>query len=166
MKISAKKKAITAAVRMSEDDLRLALEEALDSDECEEIVNAAYGYSDYFTDACFMDMNEFFAVHLDNMEPLDAVKEFWDGDDLDGDDHANPYKDYARYDSNGNVETTDYPGDVYYNDLLDDIIDYIVENYDSRYDEFPDDIQELIDQYTDYLENEDSEEDEDSSEEE
>ena len=46
IKIISKKKIITAAVKLSEEDLRLALEETLTSDDCEEIVSLGYSYDE------------------------------------------------------------------------------------------------------------------------
>ena len=151
MKITSKKKAITATIKLSEEDLRLAIEDTLDSDDCEEIVSLGYSYDDNFQDEWFMGIEEFCDVFLSNETPLEVAQAFWNGTDLDEhENHANPESDYARYDRHGTIETTDYPGDIYYDELLDEIIDYIIEYRDTRYDDFPTEIQELLDQYEEY----------------
>lgn len=154
----APKKKITASVNMDEDGLRELLEDALDSDICEEIVSLAYGYDDYFADIYFTDISEFIDIYMSNDDPLDVVMAFYDGQDYDdNEDHANPNRDYARYDSRGTVETTNYPGDVYLDESSDEIIDYIMEHLDN--DDFPDEIQEIVDQYNELNSEDDEDED-------
>jgi hypothetical protein len=77
---------------------------------------------------------------------------FFNGEDLDSHGAANPNRDYFRYNKDGNIESTDDPGAIYYDTIFDNIVDYIMDNLETV--EFPDDIQNLI---NDYLENEDKE---------
>ena len=156
-----KHRKITAAVHMSEDDLRNALEDVLDSDICYAVVGMGSSESGYFGDDEFFDMATFCDAFLSDDDPLSVAQEFWDGDDLDEhENHANPYAEYARY-HYGTIETTDYPGDVYLENLSDEIIDYIVEHPDP-YEPYPDEVQELLDDYHDLNAELDEDEDEDS----
>jgi len=145
-----KMKSIKASVvRMSEDDFRTALEETLTSELCKDIVEDDW---DRFYEIIFEDLESFCNERGEN--PWEVLRSFWYGEDLDTEsDPANPMREYARFNSYGNVETTDYPEDIYYSNHLDEIIDYIVEKVE--YKEFPDEIQEIIDQYLNFGDMED-----------
>lgn len=163
MKITSAKKSqkITAAVKIvSKDDLEQAIKDTLDDDMCEAIVDAAYSEDNTFEDDYFFDMDTFLDI-ISNEEPYEILRMFWYGEDLDNtrgpDTPANPMEDYARYDRVGNVETTNYPGNVYYNELLNEIVDYVMDHLDDGI-EYPEEIQELINQYLGYMEEQDDSE--------
>ena len=142
---------------LDEDELKDLLEDALDSDLCKDIVDEAFGYAGRFQDDYFEDIGVFCELYENADDPLELAIRFWEGDDLDSDEnHANPKREYARYSSSGNIETTDYPGDVYYEELLKEIVEFIMDNLD--YPNYPDEIQEIIDMYLDTNDTDEDEE--------
>lgn len=153
-----KKKPINAATSsLDEDELRDLIEETLDSDMCKDIVDDAFALNGRFQDDYFEDLGVFCELYENTEDPLELAIKFWEGDDLDSDEnHANPKCDYARYSSSGYIETTDYPGDVYYAENLKEIVDYIMDNLD--YSDYPDEIQEIVDRYLDTNDTEEDEE--------
>jgi hypothetical protein len=66
---------------------------------------------------------------------------------MDNEKEADPTKAFMRFNDKGDVETTDYPGDVYLyaDDLTEQIIEYIMDHREDF--EFPSDIQSVIDEY-------------------
>ena len=127
-------------------NLRHALEDELDYDLCVEIVNLAFSEDNEFSSSVFMDSDTFFDTLIDD-EPVSVAIMFFKGKDLDDGGQANPDKEYFRLDNHEYVESTDDPGEIYYDDLLDDIVDYIMEHIDNR--EFPEVVQDIIAEYQD-----------------
>ena len=145
MKISSSKKSkIMSADNGNLSDLKKQIKDALTDNICEEIVNLAYSEDGIFEKEIFTDSDTFWDIYS-NEEPQDMVLKFFNGEDLDGRGQANPSRDYFRYDNYENVESTDYPGEIYLDQLDDEIVDYVMEHLDDR--EFPDDIQDIIDKY-------------------
>lgn len=143
MKISSNKKSkITASDTDNLSDLKNQINDALTDDICEEIVNLAYSEDGTFADEAFIEADTFWDIHSSD-EPQDMVLKFFNGEDLDGRGPANPNRDYFRYNKYENVESTDYPGEIYMDQLSDEIVNYVMEHLDDR--EYPDDIQEIID---------------------
>lgn len=139
-------KIIKATKRNELSDLKHIIEDELTSDLCVDVVNLAYSEDNKFTSDVFLDSATFFDT-LINEEPINVAIMFFDGKDLDDRGQANPDKAYFRLDKRDNVESTDYPGDIYYDDLLDEIVDYIMDHIDDR--EFPAEIQDIITEYQD-----------------
>ena len=140
---------ITAAKDLeTEADLRNALEEVLDSDIAQQMVELAISEDGIFEDNMFLPRKDFFNTELANNDPQEIAEAFFYGKDLDRNEKpADPTKDYLRFDDSDNIESTDYPGDVYLyrDDLVDGIIDFVMDHIDDL--EFPDYIQELVDEY-------------------
>ncbi len=140
-----KRKIMSADSISTEDDLRSAIENLLNDDLCVEIVNLAFSRDISFGDVVFIPSEAFFDTLIDT-EPKDVAKIFYDGRDLDSHRRsADPDKAYFRLDKSGNAESTDNPGEIYYDTILDDIIEYIMDNLVDV--EYPEEIQEIIDQY-------------------
>ena len=170
MHISSNKKPIkkvTASVKiLDDDDVHTVLEEIMTSDDCENVVNYSYSQAGTFYEEVFWDSYTFWDINS-NESAEDMVDAFYSGKDLDsGEDHADPGKQYFRRDDTyGSVDSTDYPGDIYLDELLDDIIDYIIDNIDAADDmDLSEDVMEAIGNYKEDSDDED-EEDEDSEEE-
>ena len=125
-------------------ELERAIKDALTDDLCIELVNLAYSEDGAFSDDAFIDADTFWDVHSSD-SAQDIVQQFFNGEDLDSRGPANPNRDYFRFNGYGNVESTDYPGDIYMDQLDIDITDYVLDHLDDR--EFPDEIQELVDNY-------------------
>ena len=128
-------------------DLEQGIREILDSDICQQIVEEAFSSNSMFEKEIFMDSETFFDTELLNDSAKEIALKFYNGEDLDDDGSANPTKNFFRFTKKGNVESTDYPGDVYFDDLEDAIVGYIMDNIGEV--EFPDYVQELIDEYLD-----------------
>jgi len=134
----------------SEDSLKSAIKEALDSDLCEEIVKQAFSEDEKFADDVFTfagGKDDSFFEALNDDTPRNVAFMFFEGKDLDEGGPANPGRDYFRFDRKGNIESTDEPGEVYMDTILDDIVDYIVDNMEEV--EFPEKIDKLINKYLD-----------------
>lgn len=125
-------------------DLEQAIRDRLDEDLCVDIVNQAFSENGLFDIEVFLDSDNFFDM-IANEESRDVALMFFNGKDLDSRGSANPNREYFRLDGYDNVESTDDPGAIYYDILLDEIVDYIIEHIEDM--EFPDDIQEFIDEY-------------------
>lgn len=136
-----------AADEEPKSDLEQALEEALTEDICVDIVNLAYSESNEFASDVFIDAEDFFDVNLGNADPQDIALKFFEGKDLDDDGPANPNRDYLRFDADENIESTDDPGAIYLDTLLDDIIKYVIDHKDEF--EFDEDIQNILNDYLD-----------------
>jgi len=136
---------INAAEDITRADLESSIKDELDSDVCTEIINLAFSEDNMFEDDVFTETEEFCNMYLSSEDARDVAKRFYNGEDLDDGGSANPEKDYLRFNSDDNIESTDYPGDVYFDTLFDEILDYIMDHLEDR--EFPDNIQELIDEY-------------------
>lgn len=132
---------------MDLDDLIQNIEDVLDEKLCLGVVNLAFSEEGLFSEVIFSDSDTFFDTIIDE-EPKQVAKMFFEGKNLDLSGPANPNMKYFRLNRKGNVESTNQPGAIYYEDLLDEIVDYIIENIDEGI-EFPDEIQELIDEYKD-----------------
>ena len=145
MNISSRKKSkITASDTSSLSQLRRQLKVALTDDICVDIVNLAYSEDGTFDEDAFIDADTFWDVHSsDDVQEL--VLKFFNGEDLDSRGPANPNRDYFRFDGYENIESTDYPGEIYMDELDGEIVDYIIDHLDDI--EYPDDIQKLIDEY-------------------
>lgn len=145
MNISSRKKSkITASDTSSLSQLRRQLKDALTDDICVDIVNLAYSEDGTFAEAAFIDADTFWDVHSSD-DVQDLVLKFFNGEDLDSRGPANPNRDYFRFDGYENIESTDYPGEIYMDELDGEIVDYIMDHLDDI--EYPDDIQKLIDEY-------------------
>lgn len=147
MKITSNKKnKIFASDSDNLSDLRKELKDILNEDICTEIVDMAYSEDGTFEDDAFIDADTFWDVHsADDAQEL--VLRFFNGEDLDSRGQANPNRDYFRYNGYENIESTDYPGDIYLDLLDNEIVDYIMEHLDDR--EYPDEVQKIIDKYFD-----------------
>lgn len=137
---------IKASKNRELSDLKRDIEDILDYDLCIDVVNLAFSEDNEFTTSVFMDSDTFFGT-LINDEPISVATIFFKGKDLDSRGPANPDRSFFRLDKRGNVESTDDPGEIYYDDLLDDLVDYIMDHIDDR--EFPEDIQAVIMEYQD-----------------
>jgi len=131
-------------------DLEQAVRNILDEDLCIDIVNQAFSEDGLFDTKVFMDSDTFFDM-ITNEESRDVALMFFNGKDLDSRGSANPNRDYFRLNSYDNVESTNDPGAIYYDELFDELVDYIIEHSDEDAD-FPDTIQELIDEYLNNVE--------------
>lgn len=157
--IDASKK-ITAA---DEDDIDEpeSLEEALkaelrDASLMEETVNAIYSNTGDFDQDIFMEADDFYDLNS-KKDPKDLILDFYNGKDLEsGKDHAIPTRDYFRRDGYDHVESANYPGEVYVDEILDEVVDHILENPDDTY--YPDDILIILDDYAEEEIDEDIEE--------
>lgn len=133
----------------NEDDLRQSIKNTLDEDICIDIVNLAFSEDNEFADEAFIESDTFFDT-LEYDDPKAVVVMFFNGEDLDSRGAANPNRKYFRQDKKKNVESTDYPGEIYLETLDDKIIDYIIDHISDR--EYPDKIQELVDEYLENVE--------------
>lgn len=131
----------------TKSDLSDAIRDVLDSDICAEIVEEAYSANGTFEKDIFLDSGVFFDTELVGASAKEIALKFFDGEDIDDGGPANPHRNYFRYNKHKKIESTDYPGDVYFDTLEDDIINYILDNLEDG--DFPDYIQELIDEYLD-----------------
>ena len=136
---------IKATKRNNGSDLEKDIRDILDGSLCEQIVNLAFSEKGLFSSEVFSDSDNFFDTIIEE-EPKQVAIMFFEGKNLDRHGSANPYMKYFRLNRKGNVESTNQPGEIYYEDLLDEIVDYIMENIDEDV-EFPDEIQELIVEY-------------------
>lgn len=125
-------------------ELKKELKDALTEDICVDLVNLAYSEDDVFTEDAFIEAEIFWDTHS-NDDVQDMVLKFFNGEDLDSKGPANPNRDYFRFDGYENIESTDYPGDIYKEELDIELVDYVMEHLDDR--EFPEAIQEIIDNY-------------------
>lgn len=145
---------IKSSTVMASIDTRAELEDAiydaLDSDTCLQIVEEAFSSKSMFERQVFMDSETFFSTELVANTAKEVATKFHKGEDLDDDGPADPTKKYFRLNKAGNVESTDYPGDIYFDTLDDDIINYIMDNLEDV--EFPKYIQDIIDEYLDNAE--------------
>ena len=140
-----KKDEITAVGEIkTRAELERAIKDILTADICESIVDLAYSEEDMFTDDAFVDAETFWDVHA-NDDAKELVLKFFNGEDLDSRGPANPNRKYFRFDGYENIESTDYPGDTYKDELDIDIADYVLDHLDNR--EFPEEIQDLISNY-------------------
>lgn len=144
MRISADKKFKVLAAAHDEYELRKAIKSALSDDLCVDIINLAYSEDDQFVDEAFIEADVFWDIQS-NADAQELVLKFFNGEDLDSKGPANPNRDYFRFNGYGNIESTDYPGDIYLDDLDDEIVDYIMEHSTDR--EFPKNIQDILDDY-------------------
>lgn len=145
-----KRKKIKSADRIKDiQGLEAAIKGALTADLCIDLVDLAYSEDNYFDDDVFVDADTFWDVH-DNDDVKDIILKFFNGEDLDSKGPANPNRTYFRFDGYDNIESTDYPGDIYLNELDTEIVDYILDHLEDR--EFPEQIQNFVDEYLDYTE--------------
>ena len=137
---------ITAATAIeTRSDLQQAIEDILDPDLCGQVVNIGFSDDGDFDRDVFFETDEFFESNLDTLSSKEVALKFFNGSDLDSKGPANPNRDYMRFDGAKNIETTDDPGEIYFDIIFDNIVDYIMDHVDDT--EFPDAIQELIDEY-------------------
>lgn len=153
MKITPRRKSdITAGADIkTRADLERAIKDVLTASICEDIVDLAYSEDDMFSDDAFTDAETFWDVHA-NDDAKELVLKFFNGEDLDSRGPANPNRSFFRFDGYDNVESTDYPGDTYKNELDIDITDYVLDHLDDR--TFPDEIMNLIANYQEHKEEE------------
>ena len=131
---------------MTTYDLKRHIKNALDEDLCVDIINLAFSEDGDFAFDVFTDSDTFFDTLIDT-EPRDVALMFFNGKDLDYRGPANPNREYFRLDRKENVESTDDPGAIYYDTLIDDIVDYVIDHIDDR--EFPEEIQDILTEYQD-----------------
>lgn len=132
------------------ESLEKALKRLLTDELCEDVVNLAYAEDGEFADDVFIDSDTFWDIHsMDDVQEI--CLKFFNGKDLDARGAANPNRDYFRFDKYDNVESTDYPGKIYPNEIDAEIVDYIIDHLDDR--EFPEEVQELINDYLNDNEN-------------
>lgn len=130
--------------------LETALTDILDAELCQEVVDAAFSEYDEFSDIVFTyagGKDDSFFDALNDDTPRNVAFMFFEGKDLDDGGPANPGRDYFRFDRKGNIESTDDPGEIYMDTILDDIVDYIVDHMEEV--EFPEKIDKLINKYLD-----------------
>lgn len=145
-----KRKKIKSADRIKDiQELEAAIKAALTADLCVDLVDLAYSEDNYFDDDVFVDADTFWDVH-DNDDVKDIILKFFNGEDLDSKGPANPNRTYFRFDGYDNIESTDYPGDIYLNELDTEIVDYILDHLEDR--EFPEQIQNFVNEYLEYTE--------------
>ena len=147
--INASRKITAASSIETESDLRDAIEDVLDYESALEVVNLAIAEDGTFEDHMFIESKQFFETEMANKSPKEIAEAFFYGKNMDNDKEANPTQSYMRLNDDGEVETTDYPGDVYLfqDDLTEEIIGYIMDHIEEL--EFPSYIQNLIDEYLD-----------------
>ena len=142
---------------IDEDGWASTLEQALKSELfysrlMEETVNAIYSNTGDFDQAVFMEANEFYDLNA-KKDPKDLLLDFYNGRDLDiNKDGANPNRDYFRRDGKAHVQSTNDPGQIYVDEILDDIVKFIVDHTDDTY--YPDDIMEILKHYAESDEDE------------
>ena len=145
-----KRKKIKSADRIKDiQGLEAAIKDALTADLCVDLVDLAYSEDNYFDDDVFVDADTFWDVH-DNDDVKDIILKFFNGEDLDSKGPANPNRTYFRFDGYDNIESTDYPGDIYLNELDTEIVDYVLDHLEDR--EFPEQIQNFVNEYLEYTE--------------
>ena len=150
-KASKKSKKIKSTQKYASlEELEDAIKEALDDEVCIDIVAAAYSNDGVFEDDYFTPSDDFFESIIANYEAKEVALKFFNGEDLDSKGPANPNREYFRFDGYANIESTDYPGDIYMDTLDVDIVDYIMEHLEDV--EYPEKIQKLIDAYLDNME--------------
>jgi len=143
MKINLTTKSVTASSR-SDSGLAEAIKDIMTEDLCMEVVSLAFSEDGSFSDDYFDEADVFFDI-IANEDPREIALMFFNGKDLDSNGPANPNRDYFRRDAKDNVESTDDPAAIYFDELLDDVVDYIVKYYDEV--ELPAKIQEVIDDF-------------------
>lgn len=149
IKIKKRKKIKSAEHIKDIEELEAAIKAALDADLCTALVDLAYSEDNYFDEDVFIDAETFWDVHDgDNLK--DLTTKFFNGEDLDSKGPANPNRAYFRYDGYDNIESTDYPGDIYLGELDVELVDYVLDHLEDR--EFPEKIQKYINDYLDYTE--------------
>ena len=130
-------------------DLEKAIKETLTADLCLELVNLAYSEDNYFDTDVFVDAETFWDVH-ENDDIKEMTLKFFNGEDLDSKGPANPTRDYFRFNGYDNVESTNTPEDIYFDELDVEVIDYVLEHLEGI--EYPEKIQKLIDNYLENME--------------
>ena len=130
-------------------DLEKAIKETLTADLCLELVNLAYSEDNYFDTDVFIDAETFWDVH-ENDDIKEMTLKFFNGEDLDSKGPANPTRDYFRFNGYDNVESTNTPEDIYFDELDVEVIDYVLEHLEGL--EYPEKIQKLIDNYLENME--------------
>ena len=155
--IDASKKVTAADDDIDEDGWASTLEQALKSELfysrlMEETVNAIYSNTGDFDQEVFMGADEFYDLNA-KKDVHDILLDFYNGKDLDIDkDGANPSRDYFRRDGKAHVQSTNDPGQIYVDEILDDIVKFIVDHPDDTY--YPDDIMEILEHYAEPNEDE------------
>ena len=144
MKITTNKKTEVTAADTGLTGLRRKIKDALTEDICQEVVSIAYSEDDTFTQDAFIEADVFWDIHS-NDDVFEITKQFFNGEDLDAKGPANPNRNYFRFDGYDNIESTDYPGDIYLEQLDIEIIDYILDHLDDR--TFPEELQDILDEY-------------------
>lgn len=128
-------------------ELKRLIKDIIDPEICQEIINLAYSEDNSFADYMFMESDVFFDDVIANYTPMDIALIFFNGNDLDSRGNANPNREYFRFNKYDNVESTDYPEDILYDELLDDVVDFIVNHIEEF--EYPESIQDIINEYLD-----------------
>jgi hypothetical protein len=128
-------------------ELKRQIKDTIDPEICQEIINLAYSEDGSFADYMFMESDVFFDDVIANYAPMDIALIFFSGKDLDSRGSANPNREYFRFNKHNNVESTDYPEDILYDELLDDVVDFIIDHIEEF--EYPESIQDIINDYLD-----------------
>lgn len=131
----------------TKSDLGDAIYDILDSDICKQVVDEAFSATSTFEKEIFIDSNTFFDTELITTPAKKIALKFFEGEDIDDGGPANPNRGYFRFNKSKDIESTDYPGDVYFDTMAEEIVDYILDNLEDG--DFPDYVQELIDEYLD-----------------
>lgn len=128
---------------ISEDiDSSTALEDILlDPDIMKDTVDAIYANTGDFDKSIFTPAEEFFQDNS-NKSMKEMLQNFYNGTDLDDGGSADPNKKYFRLTKSKEVESTDYPGDIYIDEILDEVVDYIKSNSEDTY--YPEEILNIL----------------------
>lgn len=129
----------TAEDRQLRKDLEYALEHSVDL--IEDVVNEIYSNTGDFDKDIFTEAKAFFEENSKE-DMQDLLSDFFFGEDYDKGGSANPTRKFFRRDSDKNVQSTDVPGEIYQEEILDDIVDYIMKHSDDTY--YPDEILDIL----------------------
>lgn len=113
-----------------------------DPDLMMDVVHTIYSEAGEFESDVFLDADAFYET-LSKEAPEDIVLKFFNGKDLDSKGPANPNREYFRFNKYENVESTNYPGDIYIDKILNDVCKYIEgKGKDIKY---PEAVQDILD---------------------
>ena len=113
-----------------------------DPDLMMDVVHTIYSEAGEFESDVFLDADAFYET-LSKEAPEDIVLKFFNGKDLDSKGPANPNREYFRLNKYANVESTNYPGDIYIDKILNDVCKYIEgKGKDIKY---PEAVQDILD---------------------
>lgn len=108
--------------------LREIRKELEDYDLLYKVVNSIYSSTGDFSEIVFFENDVFLDTMTSDLSIKELLTKFYEGYDLDLNKlHANPNAEYFRYDEDGNIESTDEPGEIYENYIL-EISDWLKDN--------------------------------------